>query len=181
MTSPRELELLGRAREGDHEAFAILMREQEDRVFSVCLRIMGDRETALDAAQETFLTVFRKSSQFRGESAFGTWVYRIAVNSCYDLLRKQKRRRTEPLPEHHDPIDHGAEEAVESAGLRPEIAAALQEVPDEFRAVIVLSDIEGLGMADIAEILDIPTGTVKSRLFRGRRILAQRLGNQTPS
>lgn len=175
----QDAELLARVVEGDHEAFNEVMRTHEDRVFSVCLRIMGDREMALDATQETFLTVFRKASQFKGESALGTWIYRIAVNTCYDLLRKKKRRPSEPMPEHFEPADHSAEEEVESAALRPEIREALASIPPEFRSAIVLSDIEGMSLPDTAQVLGVPVGTVKSRVFRGRRLLAQQLGNQS--
>lgn len=177
-TAAQEAELLARVVEGDHEAFTQIMRNHEDRVFSVCLRIMGNRDQALDATQETFLTTFRKAEQFKGNAALGTWIYRIAVNTCYDLLRRQKRRKTDPMPEHLDPTDHSAEDAVDSAALRPEITAALAALPADFRSAVVLSDIEGMSLPEIAEILDIPVGTVKSRVFRGRRLLAQELGNQ---
>ncbi len=86
---------------GDRQAFDELMRRHEDRVFSICLRIMRHREQALDATQDAFLTVFRKAAQFRGESTFSTWLYRVAVNTCYDHLRKAKRRPADPLPEQH--------------------------------------------------------------------------------
>jgi RNA polymerase sigma-70 factor (ECF subfamily) len=140
---------------------------------------MGDREKALDATQETFLTVFRKAGQFKGDAALGTWIYRISVNTCYDQIRKAKRRPSESLPDYIDPSDPSAEDALDSAALRPEIERALLEVPDEFRAAVVLFDIEGLGMAEVAKILGVPVGTVKSRVFRGRRLLAKRLGNRT--
>lgn len=178
-TAAQDAELLARVLDGDHEAFNQIMRHHEDRVFSVCLRIVGDREQALDATQETFLTAFRKASQFKGNSALGTWIYRIAVNTCYDQLRKQKRRRTDPIPDHLEPADHAAEDAVESAGLRPEIQQGLARIPEDFRVAVVLSDIEGMGLAEIAELLGVPVGTVKSRVFRGRRLLARELGNQT--
>lgn len=178
-TAAQDSELLARVVEGDHDAFNQIMRNHEDRVFSVCLRIMGNREQALDATQETFLTAFRKADQFRGNSALGTWIYRIAVNTCYDMLRKQKRRKTDPIPDHLDPADYSAEDAVQSAALRPEIRAALAAIPEDFRSAIVLSDIEGMGLPEVAEVLDIPVGTVKSRVFRGRRLLARELGNQT--
>jgi RNA polymerase sigma-70 factor (ECF subfamily) len=178
-TAARDAALLARIAEGDHEAFTQIMRDHEDRVFSVCLRILSDRELALDATQETFLTAFRKAGQFKGESTFGTWVYRIAVNTCYDILRKRKRRPSEPIPEHLDPADHRAQEEVEAAGIRPEIRAALAAIPPEFRSAIVLADIEGMSLPDTAEVLGIPVGTVKSRVFRGRRLLARQLGNRT--
>jgi RNA polymerase sigma-70 factor (ECF subfamily) len=170
--------LLARVADGDHEAFTEVMKTHEDRVFSVCLRILGDREKALDATQETFLTAFRKAHQFEGKSTFGTWVYRIAVNTCYDQLRKQKRRPADPMPEHLDPADPAALETVEAAALRPEIREALASLPPEFRAAIVLSDIEGMSLPDAAQTLGVPVGTMKSRVFRGRRLLANHLGNQ---
>jgi RNA polymerase sigma-70 factor (ECF subfamily) len=176
-----EAELLARVVGGDRQAFELVMRNHEDRVFSVCLRILGDRERALDATQDTFLTVFRKASQFEGRSAVGTWIYRIAVNACYDQLRKTQRRPTESLPEHVDPTDPSAEEAIESAALRPEIESALSQLPVDFRNAVILSDLEGLPLPEVAEVLGVPVGTVKSRVFRGRRLLAQRLGNQTTS
>lgn len=178
-TREEETRLLARVVEGDHDAFTELMRAHEDRVFSVCLRIVGDRERALDATQETFLTVFRKASQFQGRSALGTWIYRIAVNRCYDDLRKVKRQRSDPLPEHTDPPDDTALDAMESAGLRPELRRALMSLPPDFRAAVVLSDIEGFSMPEAAEALGVPVGTVKSRVFRARRLLAEALGNQT--
>jgi RNA polymerase sigma-70 factor (ECF subfamily) len=176
-----EAELLARVVGGDRQAFELVMRNHEDRVFSVCLRILGDRERALDATQDTFLTVFRKASQFEGRSAVGTWIYRIAVNACYDQLRKTQRRPTESLPEHVDPTDPSAEEAIESAALRPEIESALSQLPADFRNAVILADLEGLPLPEVAEVLGVPIGTVKSRAFRGRRLLAQRLGNQTTS
>lgn len=177
-TAAQDAALLARVADGDHEAFNQLMRAHEDRVFSVCLRIMGNREGALDATQETFLTAFRKAHQFEGKSTFGTWVYRIAVNTCYDLLRKQKRRPSEPMPDYLDPSDPGAQEAVEAAGIRPEIRRALATLSPEFRSAVVLADIEGMSLPEAAQALGVPVGTVKSRVFRGRRLLAKELGNQ---
>lgn len=178
-TAAQDAKLLARVADGDHEAFTEIMQANEDRVFSVCLRIMGSRDQAMDATQETFLTAFRKAGQFKGASTFGTWVYRIAVNTCYDMLRKQKRRPSDPLPEHVDPADHGAQAEVESAALRPEIREALATLPPEFRSAVVLSDIEGMSLPETAQVLGVPVGTVKSRVFRGRRLLAQQLGNQS--
>lgn len=153
------------------------MSAHEDRVFAVCLRITGNREAALDAAQETFITVFRKAAQFKGDAAFSTWLYRVAVNTCYDLLRKQKRRHAEPLPEDRDPSDPHAQDDLAGVEMRSEIEAALAALPEEFRAAVILSDLEALPLAVVAEALDVPLGTVKSRVFRGRKLLAQSLGN----
>lgn len=180
MTSPgADVELLARFASGERDAFDEIMRTHEDRVFSVCLRLLGDRESALDATQETFLTVFRKASQFEGRSAVGTWIYRIAVNTCYDLLRRSARRPTTPMPDHLDPADHGAGDALESAMVRPDVERALAALPPEFRAAVVLADIEGVALPEVARALGVPLGTVKSRLFRARRLLAETLGNQS--
>ena len=153
------------------------MAAHEDRVFSVCLRIMSNRDAALDALQETFITVFRKAGQFKGQSALSTWIYRVAVNTCYDQLRKAKRRRTELLPEDRDPADTASEDRLTSVELRPDIEKALEALPDEFRPAVILSDVEGLPLQAVADILEVPVGTVKSRVFRGRKLLAEALGN----
>ncbi len=175
--SEEDLILLERFSQGDRSAFNALVRAHEDRVFSVCLRIMTDREAALDATQETFLTVFRKADRFTGKSAFSTWLYRVAVNTCYDLLRKEKRRRADPLPDRHDPADASAASGFTSVEERPDLEKALAQLPEEFRAAVVLSDLEDLAVAEVARVLDVPTGTAKSRIFRGRRMLAEILGN----
>ncbi len=181
MTNPaQDAQLLARVANGDHQAFTLVMETHQDRVFAVCLRVLGDREMALDATQETFLTAFRKAHQFQGNAALGTWLYRIAVNTCYDLLRRQKRRPTEPLPEHREFVDQRAEEAVDAASYRHEIVEALHKLPPEFRSAIVLADIEGMALPDVALALGVPVGTVKSRVFRGRRLLAQYLGEPNP-
>lgn len=170
-------DLMARAATGDRAAFTQLMDRHEDMVFSVAMRMMRDREAAFDATQETFLTLFRKADRYSGESAVSTWLYRVATNTCLDMLRKQKRRRTEALPEHHDEPDPAAGEPFGAAEVRPDIEAALSSIPEDFRAAVVLSDIHGLSIAEIGDILGVPSGTVKSRVFRGRRLLAEKLGN----
>ena len=173
----RDRDLIARAVTGDSAAFTELMDRHEDMVFAVAMRMMRDREAAFDATQETFLTLFRKADRYSGESAVSTWLYRVATNTCLDLLRKQKRRRTEALPDHHDQPDRSAGEPFESVEVRGDIQAALSSIPHDFRAAVVLSDIEGLSIAEIGVILGVPDGTVKSRVFRGRRLLAEKLGN----
>ncbi len=169
--------LVRRYVEGDVAAFEELMRAHEDRVFAICLRMLRDREAALDATQETFVAVFRKADRFAGRSAFSTWLYRVAVNTCYDALRRQRRRPTTALPEHNDPPDTATDDQIRAADLRPDIEAALAALPAEFRSAVVLADLEDLPLQEVGEILGVPVGTVKSRVFRGRRLLAQALGN----
>ncbi|MGQ0849903.1 MAG: RNA polymerase sigma factor [Actinomycetota bacterium] len=174
---PDDAALVARVVEGDHNAFAVLMRRHEDRVFSICLRLMGSRASALDATQETFLTLFRKAGQYRATAAVGTWLYRITVNTCYDQLRRERRRHAEPIPEYLDPSDPTAQDDFTSVELQPPIRRALDSLSPEFRAVVVLSDIEGYALPEVAEVLGLPVGTVKSRLFRARQRLAEQLGN----
>ena len=97
--------------DGDQRAFDELMRRHEDRVFAVCLRVMGDRELALDATQETFVTLYRKAHLYKEEAAFSTWLYRVAVNTCYDQHRRRARQRTEMIPEGMEPADPTAGDA----------------------------------------------------------------------
>ncbi|MGH8928172.1 MAG: RNA polymerase sigma factor [Acidimicrobiia bacterium] len=176
-TGQDDAALLARVVEGDHEAFTVLMHRHENRVFAVCLRLMGNRSSALDATQETFLALYRKASQYRGTAAVGTWLYRIAINTCYDLLRKERRRPVESMPDYLDPADPMAEDSYASVELRPAVEAALSALTPEFRAVVVLADIQGMGLPEVASVLEVPIGTVKSRLFRARRQLAASLGN----
>lgn len=165
---------------GDMAAFDQLVRAHRDRVFAVCLRMLKDRDAALDATQDTFVTLFRKADRYRAEAAFTTWLYRVTMNVCYDHLRRSQRRRTEPLPETTDPADPASEDRYASADVRPDIEAALEDIPPEFRAAVVLVDLQGLSLEMAADALAIPIGTVKSRVYRGRRQLAERLGNLKP-
>jgi RNA polymerase sigma-70 factor, ECF subfamily len=172
--------LIQRYLSGDVLAFDELMRAHEDRVFGLCMRMMRDRDAALDATQDTFLTVFRKADRYKAEAAFSTWLYRVALNTCYDHLRRMQRRRTEPLPENHDPQDIGTASDLASIELKPDVEAALMQLSPEFRAAIVLVDMQGLSLDQAADTLEVPIGTIKSRLFRARKQLASLLGNLGP-
>lgn len=173
-------QLVRRSVAGETGAFSALVQRHERRVYAVCLRILGDPDDAADASQDAFLTLFRKLDQFRGDAAFTTWMHRVTVNACYDLLRK---RRRQPLlrmvGDEDDPVSEmgppHADHADEIAGTH-DAAAALALVPDEFRVVLVLADVEDLPYEQIARILDIPVGTVKSRVHRGRIALAKAMG-----
>ena len=174
-------ELVRRYLKGDGDAFSLLVKRHETRVYNVCLRILGNREDARDATQEAFLTAIRKLSQFRGDAAFTTWLHRVAVNTCYDALRKRKRQpmlhlvadddrqgEAEPGPPEPDPADALA------AGM--DVARALSKVPEDYRIALVLADVRDLPYEEIARVLDVPLGTVKSRVHRGRIALARALG-----
>ena len=175
-----DIELIDRYLEGDIGAFNELMDAHEDRVFAICLRMLRDREAALDATQDTFLTVFRKADRYQARAAFSTWLYRVAVNTCYDHLRRSKRKRTTSIPEGHDSPDPSTERLLEAIEVRPDIEDALSELSPEFRAAIVLVDLGGMSLEQASDTLEVPVGTIKSRLFRARKQLSQSLGNLKP-
>jgi RNA polymerase sigma-70 factor (ECF subfamily) len=161
---------------GDPGAFGELVTRHERRIYGLCLRILGNREDAEDATQEAFLAALRKAASFRRAAAFSTWLYRIAVNAATDQARRRGRARLAEL----DPQDAGL--AVAAAGdLGEQVTAAitvqtaLTRVPEEFRVAVVLCDLYRVPYADAAQILEVPVGTVKSRVFRGRAALADLL------
>jgi RNA polymerase sigma-70 factor (ECF subfamily) len=178
VNEPADPILVRRFLDGDVAAFEALVRRHEGKVYAVCLRILGDADEAADAAQDTFLTVLRKLDQFRGDAAFTTWLHRIAVNACYDVLRAKRRRPVlhlasdDPRPEPGPPQPDHADDV---AGSR-DAAAALTRIPEEFRVALVLADVEDLPYEEIARVLDVPVGTVKSRVHRGRVALARAMG-----
>ncbi|MFQ5966050.1 MAG: RNA polymerase sigma factor [Acidimicrobiia bacterium] len=177
---PTDEGLLDRYLSGDSDAFHELMSRHEDRVFSVCLRIMGDRESALDATQETFLTLYRKANRFSGRSAFTTWLYRVTVNTCYDQLRRIRRHQAQPLDESPQVDDPAQQDQLGAREVRQEIEAALARLPPDFRTAVVLVDMEDLSLKEVSDVVGVPVGTVKSRVFRARRLLAESLGNLAP-
>lgn len=172
-----DIALIDRYLSGDLTAFNELMDAHEDMVFAICLRMLRHRESALDATQETFLTVFRKADRYQAKAAFSTWLYRVAVNTCYDQMRRTKRRQADRLPDHHDPIDIRSTDEFEAVDLRPSIDDALSKLNEEFRSTVILVDLQGMSLEQASDILDVPQGTVKSRLFRARKQLAEELGN----
>jgi RNA polymerase sigma-70 factor (ECF subfamily) len=173
--------LVRRFQEGSADAFEALVQRHGTRVYNLCLRILGDPEEAADVSQDTFLAALRKLSTFRGDSAFTTWLHRVTVNACYDSLRRKRRRpllqivrdEDDERPETSLPAPDHADEVVFSV----DVARALLEVPEEFRVVLVLADVQDLPYDEIARVLEIPVGTVKSRVFRGRAALGKALGS----
>ena len=170
MAEPADEDLVRRHLAGDRQAFADLMRRHERRVYNLTYRMLGRPEEAADATQDVFLTCLRKLSGFRGTAAFTTWLHRVALNVCYDALRK--RGREEPVAEPGPPQDTGFDLA-DSAATAVDVHRALQRVPEDFRAVLIFHDVEGLPYEEIAEAIGAPVGTIKSRLHRGRVALAR--------
>ena len=181
MTTPAPAsddELVQAYLDGRRDAFVELARRHEDRIYALCYRLMGNRQDALDATQEVFIQLLRKLDRYESRAAFTTWLYRVASNVCYDLLRLRQRQPSLSPGAEPPPIeDPRADEGFSAVELRPELGRALADLSEEFRTVVVLHDIEQLRYSDIAEILDIPVGTVKSRLSRGRQELARTLRN----
>ncbi|WKD33723.1 RNA polymerase sigma factor SigM [Streptomyces xanthophaeus] len=166
-------ELLALHTAGDPDAFGELVRRHRDRLWAVALRTLGDREEAADAVQDALVSAYRAAHTFRGESAVTTWLHRITVNACLDRARKAASRRTAPLDD-TDRLERllepheSAEAPAERQDLHRQLLAALSTLPADQRAALVLVDMQGYPVAEAARILDVPTGTVKSRCARGR-------------
>ena len=175
--------LVAAAQGGDRRSLDILLRRHYDKVHAVCRRIAGSSRDADDAAQEAMISIVKGIHRFDGRSAFTTWIYRIATNAALDELRRRNRRPalhsvTDDdgyAPESVDPL---SERTVESVADRLAIDEALANLPEEFKAAVVLRDVCDLDYAEIADVLDVPVGTVKSRIARARAQLVQQLGNQ---
>ena len=179
MTEPDDQELLDRARSGDPAAFDTIVDRFERRVFAVALRICRHHEDARDVTQEVFVTALRALQGFRGEAQLSTWFHRVAVNASLDLVRKRRRREhasTDDLAEQASSEPGPESEAIDSVRAR-EVHRALGVIPPDQRALIVLHDLQGLDYAECADALEIPLGTVKSRLHRARLALARQLGH----
>ena len=174
--------LVAAAQAGDRGALEQILREHQDRVHAICRRITGNDADALDATQEALIAIVRGLPRFDGRARLSTWIYRIATNACLDELRRRRRRPVVGLPEHDGiPIEPADEVSVPfdtTVAERLELDEALGGLPEDFRAAVVLRDVCRLDYAEIAEVLEIPPGTVRSRIARGRRQLADRLGNQ---
>ena len=172
-------ELLAAHVGGDPDAFAVLVSRHRDRLWAVALRTTQDPEEAADALQDALISAFRRADSFRGESAVTTWLHRIVVNASLDRLRRRSVRAAEPLA---DDLDDGPDRSVadptdhlDTRLVQMEITRALAELPTEQREAIILVDVEGWSVEEAAAHLGCPTGTVKSRCFRGRAKLAERL------
>jgi RNA polymerase sigma-70 factor (ECF subfamily) len=172
----RDEDLVRRAVDGDRAAFGIIVERHERRVYNLALRMTGRQEDARDATQDAFLTALRKLASFRGEAAFTTWLHRVTVNACYDLLRKRGRAPLLSTLEDHDPEPPAWPDHAEATDLSIDVQRALLAVPEDYRVVMILHDVQDLPYEEVAAIVGIPVGTVKSRLHRGRVALARALG-----
>lgn len=181
--------LLAGAQRGDRGAMDAFLRAHFDRISAICRRVTGNDADAADATQEAMIAIVRGLPRFDGRSSINTWLYRVTTNACLDELRRRKRRPIVGLPD----LDRGEPAMVgpshdDTLSDRLRLDAALAALPEEFRIPVVLRDIGDLDYADIAEVLGIPPGTVRSRIARGRMALARSLGqsdtghgNQSPT
>lgn len=185
-----DAELLQAHVDGDPDAFGVLFGRHRDRLWAVALRTMSNPEDAADGLQDGMIAAYRRAGSFRGDAAVTTWLHRVVVNACLDRLRAAKVRRTEALPD--DVEDRGtlvaaatAEDdpgaAAVAAERRRRVLAALAELPAEQRAALVLVDMEGYPVSEVALMLDCAEGTVKSRCSRGRTRLAALLTDLHPA
>ena len=187
-----EQDLVALAKKGDQDAFAQLVEANQNKIYSLALRMTGSPEDGADLAQEAFLRAWRSLPSFQEESSFSTWLYKLTSNLCIDFLRKEKRRKavvtTVSLDDDQDespPVevpDHRftPEAEVERRELRAAMSRALKTMSEEHRQILILREVEGLSYTEIAQLLDVEEGTVKSRLARARislRNILQKDGN----
>ena len=168
-------ELARAAARGEVAPLETLLARHADRIHAICRRVVIDSDEALDATQEAMIAIARGITRFDGRSQFTTWLFRVATNAALDEVRRRKRR---PVPVAELPEPRTDLDPTDRIADRLLIDAALGEIPPEFRAAVALRDLAGLDYAEIAEVLGVPPGTVRSRIARGRAALASRLGNQ---
>lgn len=171
-----ERELVAAARDGERQAFAELVRRHQQDVYTLAVRLLGNRELAADVTQDALIRAWRGLGSFRGEAAFSTWLYRITVNAAWSARRRARRHHAADIEqvEHELPaVDH-VEEAGESLGLRQALREAMGELSPGARTVVILKDVYGWNHAEIAESLGISVTAAKVRLHRAR-VTLQRL------
>jgi len=184
--SDKEKDLLLKARNGDVEAFEMIIEDYQKKVFNIALRMIGNHDDASELAQEVFIRIYKSIKNFKGESSLSTWIYRITTNVCLDELRKRKNKNVVSLDEDVKHEDGEIKRQVEDTGPTPDIIAEKNEIrrvvkeailslPEDQRTVIILRDIQGFSYDEIAKIMNCPEGTVKSRINRSRQILRDRL------
>lgn len=173
--------LIRRAQKGDAQAFETLVAPYEKKIYALCLRMLGNREDALDCAQEAMLRIWRAMGTYKKQASFSTWSYRIATNTCLDLLRRKKVRPSISLDGLAEagylPADSqtGPEAMAESSARKQALERGIASLPEDLRAAIVLRDIQGFSYEEVAEVLRTPLGTVKSRINRAREKLRKLL------
>ncbi|MGE5615011.1 MAG: RNA polymerase sigma factor [Bacillota bacterium] len=181
--------LISRSKAGDIEAFEELIEAYQKKIFNFAYRIIGNYDDAADLAQEALIRIFKSIGGFKEQSSFSTWIYRITTNVCLDEIRRRKNKKEHSLDEEVQvddgqlkrqimSEDPGPDEVYEREELRGIVKEAIDKLPEEQRIVITLRDIQGLSYDEIAEVLDCPGGTVKSRISRARQALKKVLSSK---
>jgi len=177
-------ELVARATAGDLEAFNQLVRRWERPIYALAYRTLGREEDARDVVQEAFLRAYRGLRGFKGQAKFSSWLYRITLNLCRDWMRRERRTPVVQVSEGTDPMDladahavpsESVEELVARREMSAAVARAMAELPEEQRTAIMLKEYQGLTFQEIADLLDCPLSTVKTRLYQGLSVLRRRL------
>ena len=178
-------QLVERVQKGDKRAFDLLVRKYQHRVLKLVSRFVNDAAEAEDVAQEAFLKAYRALPAFRGDSAFYTWLYRIAINTAKNTLVSNRRRPVDFDLDLQDPEQHDRQARLKEGDtpegvlltdeIREVVEVALQQLPEDLRKAIVLRELEGLSYEEIAEAMDCPVGTVRSRIFRAREAIDKKL------
>jgi RNA polymerase sigma-70 factor (ECF subfamily) len=181
---PNDEELVARATAGDLESFNQLVTRWERPIYALAYRTLGREEDAHDFVQEAFLRAYRGLRGFKGQAKFSSWLYRITLNLCRDWIRRERRAPVVQVPEGTDPVDladqhvapsESVEELVARREMSAAVAKAMAELPDEQRTAIMLKEYHGLTFQEIADQLDCPLSTVKTRLYQGLSVLRRRL------
>ena len=181
-----DFELVKRVQKGEKGAFDLLVLKYEHKIVNLVMRYVRDPETALDISQEAFIKAYRALPRFRGDSAFYTWLYRIAVNTAKNHLASQRRRPMDVELDLQDPEQYGLHaklketdtpEAISlSQELQEILERAIHALPDDLRTAIILRELDGMSYEEIAETMDCPVGTVRSRIFRARDAIGKKIG-----
>ncbi len=185
-TKSTDAQLVRRVQKGDKGAFDLLVLKYQHRIINLVMRYVRDPDQALDITQEAFLKAYRALGRFRGESAFYTWLYRIAVNTAKNYLAAQRRRPMDVELDLQDPEQfelHAKlretdtpEGVLMGRQLHETIARAIEALPDDLRTAIVLRELDGMSYEEIAQTMDCPVGTVRSRIFRARDAIGKKIG-----
>lgn len=182
--SDNEKELVNKARDGDIEAFEFLIHEYQKKVFNIAYRMIGNYDDASELAQEVFIKAYKSIRNFKGDSSFSTWIYKVTTNVCLDEIRKRKNKKVISLDEEIEYKDGevkrqikderpSPEKILENKQVRKAVEDSINELADDFKTVIVLRDVQGFSYEEISKMIDCPQGTVKSRINRARQSLKQ--------